>query len=148
MSKRHAPNIDLKEGFRPWEPSPEARLIEVVDRYNVPQVGILEDAAGTYVFQCVEGQVGKWSLWTYHQVGSDDLTLLRSLEEQDSIDDFLARLFEDDRPFAAAISHQDEGIVQHVLVAEGLRGRDVFPAVAAASRQGVAPLAEQLGVSI
>lgn len=148
MTKWYVPNIVLKEGFRPWEPSPEARLIEVLDRYNVPQIGILEDAAHSYVFQCVEGQVGEWSLWTYHQVDSYDLMVLRDLKEQKDFDAFLTRLFEDDRPFAAAVSHRDEGIVQHILVTEGLRGREVFPAVAAALRQGIAPLAEQLGVAI
>lgn len=148
MSKWYVPNIVLKEGFRPWEPSPEARLIEVLDRYNVPQVGILEDAAHAYVFQCVEGQVGKWSLWTYHQVDTDEIDVLRDLDEQEAVDAFLTRLFEDDRPFAVAINNRDEGIVQHVLVTDGLRGREVVPAVAAALKQGITPLAEQLGVSI
>lgn len=148
MTKWYVPNIVLKEGFQPWGPSPEARLVEVLDRYNVPQIGILEDAAHSYVFQCVEGQVGKWSLWTYHQVDSYDLIVLRDLDGQDAFDAFLARLFEDNRPFAAAISNRDEGIVQHALVTEGLRGREVFPAVAAALKQGISPLAEQLGVPI
>jgi hypothetical protein len=148
MTKRHVPNIVLKEGFRPWEPSPEARLVEVLDRYNVPQVGVLEDAAHHYIFQCVEGQAGNWSLWTYHQVDTSDLAVLRDVEGQDAVDAFLARLFEDNRPFAAAVSSRDEGIVQHVLVTEGLHGREVFPAVAAALKQGISPLAEQLGVPL
>jgi hypothetical protein len=60
--------LKLEEGRWPWEPSGEARLLQVLDQFNVPTEGFLEEEGNVYLFRCIDGHADPLSLWIYAPV--------------------------------------------------------------------------------
>lgn len=56
---------EIVQGCRPWELTPTSVLIDVIHRYNLPLVGVIEQRGARYLFQCWAGEVERANLWLY-----------------------------------------------------------------------------------
>ncbi len=112
--------IEIAEGGRPWEPSPTTVPGEILHRYNMPLVGVIEQHGVHYLFQCWAGEVERANMWLY----------TRLTEEQEQL------LADESRTFAEALEEATSG---KGVLAVALDGRIVAwePVVDAAG-----PLAE------
>jgi hypothetical protein len=97
---------EIAEGGRPWKPTPTTVPAEVLHRYNMPLVGVIEQHGVRFLFQCWAGEVERANMWLY----------TRLTEEQDRL------LGDEARPFADALEEATSG--QGVL-AVALDGRIV-----------------------
>lgn len=98
--------VEIAEGGRPWKPTPTTVPGEILHRYNMPLVGVIEQHGVQYLFQCWGGEVERANLWLY----------TRLTEER-------SRLLSDEtRPFAEAL---DEATRGDGVLAVALDGRIV-----------------------
>jgi hypothetical protein len=97
---------EITEGGRPWKPTETTVSGEILHRYNMPLVGVIEQHGVRYLFQCWGGELERANIWLY--------TLLT--ERQD-------RLLQDEaRPFAEALDDATRG---EGVLAVALDGRIV-----------------------
>jgi hypothetical protein len=97
---------EIAEGGRPWMPTETTVPGEILHRYNMPLVGVIEQHGVRYLFQCWGGEVERANLWLY--------TLLT--EEQDRL------LGEEAHPFDDALEEATRG---EGVLAVALDGRIV-----------------------
>ncbi len=64
--------IRLEQGFSPWQPASDARLVKEYAYYEVPLSGIIEQHGVRYYFHCVDGDDEPVSLWFYMRVNAED----------------------------------------------------------------------------
>lgn len=98
--------IEISEGGRPWEPTPRTVPGEILHRYNMPLVGVIEQHGARYLFQCWAGEVERANMWLY----------TRLTEEQDRV------LADEARPFEDALEEATRG---EGVLAVALDGRIV-----------------------
>src|SRR5260370_32409849 len=60
-----ASQIHLRLGARPWQPADTARPGKVLNHYDIPLAGILNQHGEYYLFECLEGETQEASLWAY-----------------------------------------------------------------------------------
>lgn len=60
--------LQVEEGRRPWQPGPDAQVVKVLDRFDVPTVGFLEENGHMFVFRCLDGHAEEISVWMYAPV--------------------------------------------------------------------------------
>lgn len=97
---------EIAEGGRPWNPTESTVPGEILHRYNMPLVGIIEQHGVRYLFQCWAGEVERANLWLY----------TRLTEERDRL------LTDESRPFTEAL---DEATRGDGILAVALDGRIV-----------------------
>ncbi len=97
---------EIAEGGRPWKPTPTTLPGEILHRYNMPLVGVIEHHGVRYLFQCWAGEVERANMWLY----------ARLTEEQDRL------LGEEARPFEDALEEATRG---EGVLAVALDGRIV-----------------------
>jgi hypothetical protein len=137
-------DLTVKGGF-PWKPSLDAELVEVLHRYDMPLVGLIGYRGQSFLFQCVEGQVGKWSLWTYHRIDAEAEEGLLSAEPL-IFNKVLRYIVGADRSFLVALSSLSGGIRQHGLVEHRLHSESVIDDAAEALHMAPSDLHGLLGV--
>ncbi|MDQ2754277.1 MAG: hypothetical protein M3R71_01870, partial [Actinomycetota bacterium] len=80
---------EIAEGGRPWKPTPATVPGEILHRYNMPLVGVIEQHGVRYLFQCWAGEVERANLWLYtrltderdRRLGDESLPFTDALEE-------------------------------------------------------------------
>ena len=80
---------EIAEGGRPWMPTETTVAAEILHRYNMPLVGVIEQHGIRYLFQCWGGEVERANLWLYTRL-TNDLDRLLSDETRpftDALDD-------------------------------------------------------------
>jgi hypothetical protein len=97
---------EIAEGGRPWKPTETTVPGEVLHRYNMPLVGVIEQHGVRYLFQCWGGEVERANLWLYTRLS----------EEQDRV------LGNESRPFDEALDDATRG---EGVLAVALDGRIV-----------------------
>jgi hypothetical protein len=97
---------EIAEGGRPWRPTPGTDPCEILHRYNMPLVGVIEQHGVRYLFQCRAGEVERANMWLY----------TRLTEEQDRL------LGDEAHPFDDALEEATRG---EGVVAVALDGRIV-----------------------
>lgn len=60
-----ADQLHVEHGSRPWRPTDGSELVAVLDRYDMPTMGIIRQAGRLFVFWCVEGHTSSANLWAY-----------------------------------------------------------------------------------
>lgn len=65
--------IVLQEGSAPWKPSPEAKLVETLNYYDIPLAGVIAQRGSHYLFACIEGQAADFNLWAYRLLEEREL---------------------------------------------------------------------------
>jgi hypothetical protein len=80
---------EIAEGGRPWEPTPTSVLVDILHRYNMPLVGVIEQHGVRYLFQCWAGEVERANMWLYTRLteGQDRLLADESRPFVDALDD-------------------------------------------------------------
>ena len=97
---------EIAEGGRPWKPTESTVPGEILHRYNMPLVGVVEQHGVPYLFQCWGGEVERANLWLYTHL----------TEEQSQL------LSDESRPFTEAL---DEATRGDGVLAVALDGRIV-----------------------
>ena len=67
---------EIAEGGRPWKPTPTTVSGEILHRYNMPLVGVIEQHGVRYLFQCWGGEVERANLWLYTRLTEERGRLL------------------------------------------------------------------------
>lgn len=98
--------VEIAEGGRPWKPTPGTVPGEILHRYNMPLVGVMEQHGVRYLFQCWAGEVERANMWLY----------TRLTEEQDRL------LGDEGHPFEDALNEVTRG---EGVLAVALDGRIV-----------------------
>jgi len=78
---------EIAEGGRPWIPTETSVPGEILHRYNMPLVGVIEQHGVRYLFQCWGGEVERANLWLYTRLTEKQDRLLG--EEAHPFDDAL-----------------------------------------------------------
>lgn len=116
--------LRVERGAPPWRPSAEALMLTVFNEYDQPLVGIVEQHACHYLFECIYGHVEGVSLWIYSLIDQREAEGLISAED-DKFDE-LRKEFQMRVPFRLALAVGDLGIVASAIVEsltkEGLQG--------------------------
>lgn len=105
----HLPSI--KEGFPPWEPSPDATLLETFDFHDMPLSGVFKENGSRFLFTCLEGHLAEWSLWVYVEADPEEVVKLAAAPQVVDFDVRFAKAFHSERPVAAALSEEGYGII-------------------------------------
>lgn len=98
--------VEIAEGGRPWEPSPTTVPGEILHRYNMPLVGVIEQHGVRYLFQCWAGEVERANMWLYTRLDDDQERLLA----------------DEDRPLSEAL---EQATIGEGVLAVALDGRVV-----------------------
>lgn len=93
--------VEIVEGCRPWEPSPTTVPGEILHRYNMPLVGVIEQRGVRYLFQCWAGEVERANMWLYTRLDDEQERLLA----------------DEDRPLSEALvsANNGEGVLAVAL---------------------------------
>ena len=67
---------EIAEGGRPWEPTTTTVPGEILHRYNMPLVGVIEQHGVRYLFQCWAGEVERANIWLYTRLTEEQRRLL------------------------------------------------------------------------
>ena len=67
---------EIAEGGHPWEPTPTSVLVDILHRYNMPLVGVIEQHGVRYLFQCWAGEVERANIWLYTRLTEEQRRLL------------------------------------------------------------------------
>jgi hypothetical protein len=57
--------LRLEKGHAPWQPAPDAELIQVMDQFNFPTLGVVRQDDQGFLFRCLYGHNEDESLWVY-----------------------------------------------------------------------------------
>jgi hypothetical protein len=103
---------DIQEGRAPWQPADDAELVEVLNHYDIPLVGLVRRGEMFYAFVCLEGQLEDVNLWGYLSLEPDEAHRLQTLETD--VQTALWKLAQD-RPTILALARNSR-IVSHTLI--------------------------------
>jgi hypothetical protein len=101
--------IDLETGARPWLGRGSGQLTRTFDFYDIPLVGVIEQAAVSYLFRCLAGEVEPFNLWVYTLLTPSELAALDAIEEREAFDEAVDALM--DRPGVIAAATEGHGLV-------------------------------------
>lgn len=104
--------IALEPGRLPWQPSSDAQLGEVFDRYDRPLIGIVAQGGHNFLFACIAGRVDDWNVWAYTMLESDELDLLESSSDFEGA----LRGVGSGKPFVVAVASEESGLVEVTTV--------------------------------
>jgi hypothetical protein len=102
--------IALAKRFSPWEPSPDAHLVETYVYYDIPRLGVISEHGGLYLFRCVEGYADEVHVWAYAPIGTSDVD---SLNQAKGSPEFweLVRNLSFHAPMSFAVANDSEGVL-------------------------------------
>ena len=81
---------ETAEGGRPWQPTETSVPGEILHRYNMPLVGVMEQHGVRCLFQCWAGEVERANMWLYTRLSEDQERLLG--DEGQPFEDALAEV--------------------------------------------------------
>lgn len=82
-----------EQGARPWLPASNVTGLVILNEYNIPLSGLIEQGQTTYLYVCLLGELEDLNIWAYAQLSSaerDRLTSLLDDELAAAIDETLA----------------------------------------------------------
>lgn len=133
-----ADQIVIHVGALPWEPSPDAELVEAYSYYDQPTLGLIRQAGLPYVFRCVDLVDDRFSLWAYALITDEEVARLSEAE------DLLRALAQvtAGKLFTVALAEEEGGIFEWWFLDE-LEG---FPSIldSEAIRRGFLPIITEL----
>ncbi|MER6169728.1 hypothetical protein [Streptosporangium sp. NPDC001681] len=60
--------IHLRIGAEPWLPADTAKIDKVLNHYDVPLAGIIQQHRKYYLFECLDGHGSNSNLWAYAEI--------------------------------------------------------------------------------
>ena len=83
-----------EHGARPWLPASNVTALEVLNQYDIPLSGLIQQDGTTYLYACLLGEMEDLNIWAYGRLDEDEVSRLTSLllgdELQAAIDEMLA----------------------------------------------------------
>jgi hypothetical protein len=100
--------IHAERGLPPWQPSPDAEVVAVYHRYNVPLIGLLRQQGVLHLFWCLLGAEEEHQLWVYAPITeTEEAHLAKSSEEE--LEALIGSLFES-RDVRIAFAEESAGV--------------------------------------
>jgi hypothetical protein len=129
-----ADQISLQPGFPPWQPAADAQLAKTYNFYDMPLIGLIQQAGAVYLFLCVEGHAGPENLWAYALIQEEERTSLDRVSQHPEEFDSNVRTLVADRPLVVAVAREGHGIVSSALIEQPDRYRSLLEAAIEAFR--------------
>lgn len=85
--------IELERARAPWAPSESADEVVVLDRYDMPLVGLLRQHGAIFVYACAAGEELATNVWAYAHVAEDEAQLLVDESGSPDFDELLSGAF-------------------------------------------------------
>jgi hypothetical protein len=104
--------LSLEPGALPWQPSNDAHLGEVFDRYDRPLIGLLEQGGHRFLFFCVAGRTEDWNVWAYTRLEEEEAGLLASAPDFEAA----LRTVGTTKSFVLAVASDEAGVVEATQV--------------------------------
>jgi hypothetical protein len=108
-----------EQGARPWLPASNVTALEILNEYDVPLSGLVEQGGTAYLYACLFGELEDLNIWAYARLNEAEVERLRSLVDDDLgtvIDEALA-----DRMLIVAIA-SDYELVNWLPIDSGVEG--------------------------
>lgn len=106
-------------GARPWLPASNVTALEVLNLYDIPLSGLIEQGGTTYLYACLLGEMDDLNIWAYGRLDEGEVSRLTSLlgdELEAAIDEMLAN-----RMLVAAIA-SDYELLSWLPIDAGVEG--------------------------
>jgi hypothetical protein len=72
-----------QQGARPWLPADNVTAVEILNQYNIPLAGLIEQDCVTYLYVCLLGELEELNIWAYALLGDAVIARLRSLVDDE-----------------------------------------------------------------
>ncbi|WP_283138033.1 hypothetical protein [Rhizohabitans arisaemae] len=72
------PEIALRLGASPWQPTDDSRTVLALHSYDRPLAGIVAQVGGYLLFECLQGHVNDTSLWAYAELAGTEVSAFRA----------------------------------------------------------------------
>jgi hypothetical protein len=108
-----------EQGARPWLPASNATALEILNEYDVPLSGLVEQGGTTYLYTCLFGELEDLNIWAYARLDEAEVERITSLLDDElgaAIDQALA-----DRMLIVAIA-SDYELVNWLRIDSGVEG--------------------------
>jgi hypothetical protein len=86
--------ITVQIGAEPWSPSVDSEVVEVLDAYDRPLLGIVQQHGANYLFRCLFGEIERFNIWAYTIVADWEQDLLKDASDDEEFDERLATFVE------------------------------------------------------
>jgi hypothetical protein len=106
--------VHIEQGAPPWMPSSTTTTKEVLHKYTIPLVGIIEQQGVSFLFWCVTGHAAPENAWAYARVDEDDVQRLKQANDE-TFDDAL-RAAAGEKVCTFAVASDDKGIIESVIL--------------------------------
>ncbi|TMR96699.1 hypothetical protein [Nonomuraea basaltis] len=95
--------IHLRIGAEPWRPADTAKIDKILNHYDIPLSGIIQQHRRYYIFECLDGHGNTSNLWAYAEISRQERRQILKAKGQSE----LSRLFTSilkSRSFTAAVA--------------------------------------------
>lgn len=72
-----------QQAARPWLPADNVRELRILNRYNIPLTGLIEQDGVIYLYACLLGELEDLNIWAYAPLRDAELQRLTSLTDDD-----------------------------------------------------------------
>jgi hypothetical protein len=72
-----------QQGARPWLPADDVTSRLLLNEYNIPLAGLVDQDGVTYLYACLMGELEDVNIWAYALVDDVEISLLTSLTSDD-----------------------------------------------------------------
>ncbi len=72
-----------QQGARPWLPADDVTSRLLLNEYNIPLAGLIEQDGVTYLYACLMGELEDVNIWAYALVNDAEIDRLTSLTGDD-----------------------------------------------------------------
>lgn len=108
-----------EQGARPWLPASNVTALTVLNEYDIPLSGLIEQDGTTYLYVCLLGELEDLNVWAYAQLDKAESARLGSLVDDElavAIDEALAN-----RMLIMALA-DDHELVAWLRIDSGIEG--------------------------
>lgn len=75
--------LDPQKGAYPWLPATNVESVEVLNEYDFPLMGLVEQEGRTYLYACLFGEVEDLNIWAYARLDDGEVKRLQSVFNED-----------------------------------------------------------------
>jgi len=118
--------IHLSIGAEPWLPSDTAKIDKVLNHYDIPLAGIIQQHRKYFLFECLDGHGSSANVWAYAPISRQERRQLRKAKGRAELQNLTYAILTS-RTFRAAVA-LNHGLEMAALVE---RKRDEAPFSAA-----------------
>jgi hypothetical protein len=108
-----------EQGARPWLPASNVTALTILNEYDIPLSGLIEQNGETYLYVCLLGELEELNIWAYSPLGEAEGQRLATLHDDElatAIDEALAN-----RMLIVAIA-DDHELAAWLRIDSGLEG--------------------------